>query len=97
MEQQWSICQPRFLVKNAEGEAMMSIEGPSIVCDCCSDIDFNIMSLVNQSEVRRNIVIIISDTVLYRSGKSPSSGQESGGKCLRMHKTSASLSPLILM
>ena len=49
-------------VKNAEGEAMMSIEGPSIVCDCCSDIDFNIMSLVNQSEVRRNIVIIISQT-----------------------------------
>ena len=51
MEQQWSICQPRFLVKNAEGEAMMSIEGPSIVCDCCSDIDFNITSTENGSEV----------------------------------------------
>ena len=52
LEQQWSFCQPRFLVKDERGEAILSIEGPGIVCDCCSDIDFNIMSLVNESEVR---------------------------------------------
>ena len=51
LEQQWSFCQPRFLVKDERGEAILSIEGPGIVCDCCSDIDFNILSLVNESEI----------------------------------------------
>ena len=54
LEQQWSLCQPNFLVKDERGEAILSIQGPGGcgVCDCCSDIDFNIMSLRNESEVR---------------------------------------------
>ena len=63
LEQQWSICQPRFLVKDEHGEAILSIQGPGGcgVCDTCSDIDFNIRSLRNESEVWGvNMVIVMT-------------------------------------
>ena len=66
LEQQWSFCQPRFLVKDERGEAIFSIEGPGCVCDCCQDIDFNILSLRNESEVRRvKIVIVFCELFLF--------------------------------
>ena len=90
LEQQWSFCQPRFLVKDERGEAILSIEGPGIVCDCCSDIDFNIMSLVNESEVRDEYrhCLDFFDFFLFRLEKLQNNGQESDGKCSRTHKTS---------
>ena len=59
LEQQWSFCQPRFLVKDEHGEAILSIEGPGCVCDCCQDIDFNILSLRNESEVKIKKIVIV--------------------------------------
>ena len=90
LEQQWSFCQPRFLVKDERGEAILSIEGPGIVCDCCSDIDFNILSLVNESEVRDEYrhCLDFFDFFLFRLEKLQNNGQESDGKCSRTHKTS---------
>lgn len=51
LEQQWTFCTPKFLVKDERGEAVLAIEGPTCVCECCSDIDFSITSLVNNSEI----------------------------------------------
>ena len=56
LEQQWTLCTPKFIVKDFRGEPVLSIEGPVAagICECCSDIDFTITSLVNDAEVLTN-------------------------------------------
>jgi len=50
VEQQWTFCTPRFVIKTETGQEVLTIEGPTCVCECCSDIDFNI-SAMNDTEV----------------------------------------------
>lgn len=47
IEQKWSIFTPKFVVKNANGEEMLRIEGPCCTCRCCSDVKFHIFSSSN--------------------------------------------------
>ena len=56
VEQKWTLCTPLFAIKNERGEEIMTIEGPVCGCECCSDIDFNITSAGDGSEVCRNVL-----------------------------------------
>ncbi|XP_021108452.1 phospholipid scramblase 1 isoform X2 [Heterocephalus glaber] len=49
--QKWHPCLPKFTVQNERREDVLKIIGPCIVCSCCSDIDFEIKSLDEQSVV----------------------------------------------
>ena len=51
VEQQWT-CDETFIVKDFRGDPVLSIVGPAIVCDCGSDIEFKVNSLVNDAEVK---------------------------------------------
>jgi len=53
VEQKWSLFYPKFVIKTADGEEIMEMEGPLCGCECCSDVDFNINSSVDGSEVGR--------------------------------------------
>nr|XP_060623746.1 phospholipid scramblase 2-like [Anolis sagrei ordinatus] len=44
IKQTWSPCLPKFTIQNAAREDVLKIVGPCIVCSCCSDIDFEVMS-----------------------------------------------------
>lgn len=49
--QKWHPCLPKFTVQNERREDVLKIIGPCIVCSCCSDIDFEIKSLDEQTVV----------------------------------------------
>ena len=51
VEQKWTLCTPLFAVKNERGEEVLIIEGPLCGCECCSDIDFNITTAGEGTEV----------------------------------------------
>lgn len=46
VEQQWSICKPRFHVKNAAGDVLFKMMGPLITCSCFGqcNVEFNVFS-----------------------------------------------------
>lgn len=53
--QQWGICtpmcSPKFQIQDENRNPILMIEGPGIVSECCSDIDFKVMSLDGATEV----------------------------------------------
>ncbi|XP_005401487.1 PREDICTED: phospholipid scramblase 1 [Chinchilla lanigera] len=49
--QKWHPCLPKFTVQNERREDVLKIIGPCIVCSCCSDVDFEIKSLDEQSVI----------------------------------------------
>ncbi|XP_063105226.1 phospholipid scramblase 1 isoform X3 [Cavia porcellus] len=51
VSQKWHPCLPKFTVQNERREDVLKIIGPCIVCSCCSDIDFEVKSLDEQSVV----------------------------------------------
>lgn len=51
VSQKWHPCLPKFTIQNERREDVLKIIGPCIVCSCCSDIDFEIKSLDEQSAV----------------------------------------------
>lgn len=45
VEQTWSICYPRFVIKNANNETVLQIAGPMCTYSICGDVEFNILTL----------------------------------------------------
>lgn len=44
MEQVWSLCSPKFIVKSENGETLFGILGPFCTLACCKDVEFQIVS-----------------------------------------------------
>jgi len=51
VEQEWSICEPKFVVKNSTGEVVLRIEGPFCTYGICGDVEFQILSNDGSSKV----------------------------------------------
>jgi len=51
VEQQWSIFHPRFVIKDHNGEPVLKITGPFCVCECCSDVDFEITTVGDNEQI----------------------------------------------
>ncbi|KAL7876570.1 hypothetical protein AOLI_G00115330 [Acnodon oligacanthus] len=51
--QNWHPYLPKFTIKNERGEAVLKIVGPFCDCNCCSDVNFEVMSLDEASVVGR--------------------------------------------
>uniref|UniRef100_A0A8C6QCB3 Phospholipid scramblase n=1 Tax=Nannospalax galili TaxID=1026970 RepID=A0A8C6QCB3_NANGA len=49
--QTWHPCLPKFTLQNEKKEDILRVVGPCVVCSCCSDIDFEIKSLDEESLV----------------------------------------------
>ncbi|XP_023415979.2 phospholipid scramblase 2-like [Cavia porcellus] len=49
--QTWHLCLPKYTVQNERRENVLKITGPCVQCQCCTDIDFKIKSLDEQSTV----------------------------------------------
>ncbi|XP_026520552.1 phospholipid scramblase 1-like [Notechis scutatus] len=45
VKQTWDPCLPKFVIQNEAREDVLKIVGPCVVCSCCSDIDFEVLSL----------------------------------------------------
>ncbi|XP_072034292.1 phospholipid scramblase 1-like isoform X2 [Amphiura filiformis] len=42
--QTWSPCYPKFAIKDAKENVILRIEGPLCTCNCCGDVEFDVMS-----------------------------------------------------
>ncbi|KAG1670556.1 Phospholipid scramblase 2 [Nymphon striatum] len=51
VEQDWSLCFPRFSIQNAEGETILKIKGPFCTWAICGDIEFEIVSIDGETQV----------------------------------------------
>jgi hypothetical protein len=51
VEQQWSLCAPQFVVKNASGDVVLQIEGPVCTYSLCGDVEFQILSRDGSTKV----------------------------------------------
>uniref|UniRef100_A0A8C5L5X1 Phospholipid scramblase n=1 Tax=Jaculus jaculus TaxID=51337 RepID=A0A8C5L5X1_JACJA len=49
--QTWHPCLPKFTLQNEKREDVLKVGGPCVVCSCCSDVDFQIKSLDEESIV----------------------------------------------
>ncbi|XP_034340476.1 phospholipid scramblase 1 [Arvicanthis niloticus] len=49
--QTWHPCLPKFTLQNEKKEDVLKVVGPCVVCSCCSDIDFELKSLDEESVV----------------------------------------------
>ncbi|EHA99217.1 Phospholipid scramblase 2 [Heterocephalus glaber] len=49
--QKWHPCLPKYAVQNERREDVLKITGPCVACRCCTDIDFKIKSLDEESVV----------------------------------------------
>ncbi|KAK2901274.1 hypothetical protein Q8A67_009389 [Cirrhinus molitorella] len=54
VRQNWHVCLPKLTVENEQGEPAFKIEGPCILCTCCTDENFELVSL-NGAEKDRSI------------------------------------------
>jgi len=48
VNQQWSLCSPKFVVKDGAGETVLLIEGPFCTFSMCGDVKFKVLSLDGQ-------------------------------------------------
>lgn len=48
VHQNWSLCKPKFSVKDASGETVLQIEGPFCTFSMCGDVKFRVLSLEGQ-------------------------------------------------
>lgn len=49
--QTWHPCLPKFTLQNEKKQDVLKVVGPCVVCSCCSDIDFELKSLDEESVV----------------------------------------------
>jgi uncharacterized protein YxjI len=49
--EQWSICPPQFVVKDAQGTVVLEIKGPFCTFSLCGSVDFQIMSRDGKTQV----------------------------------------------
>ena len=46
---------PKFVIKDQNGDPVLKITGPFCVCECCSDVDFEITTVDKDQIVCANI------------------------------------------
>lgn len=51
IEQDWSLCNPMFSIKDANGELALKIEGPVCTFSICGDVEFKVLSPDCSTEV----------------------------------------------
>jgi len=51
VEQEWSMCEPQFVVKDQDGNVALRIEGPFCTFSICGDVEFKVMSPDGSTEV----------------------------------------------
>ncbi|KAK3724321.1 hypothetical protein QZH41_001804 [Actinostola sp. cb2023] len=51
IEQQWTLWKPNFAIKDANGETLLTIDGPCCPCACCSDVMFEVKSADRSTNV----------------------------------------------
>lgn len=51
VQQEWSIFNPKFSVKDASGNVVLTIKGPLCTFSMCGDVEFNIYSLDGETKV----------------------------------------------
>ncbi|KAM7337172.1 phospholipid scramblase 2 isoform X5 [Alexandromys fortis] len=49
--QNWHPCLPKLTLQNEKKENVLKVVGPCVACTCCTDIDFEIRSLDEQSRI----------------------------------------------
>ena len=64
VEQEWSICSPKFVVRDAAGEVALRIEGPVCTFSLCGDVEFQVLSPDGSTEVGKGIFFANSYTYL---------------------------------
>ena len=42
IEQEWSICIPKIVIKDSSGNVVLRITGPCWTCRCCTDVTFDV-------------------------------------------------------
>ncbi|XP_073530757.1 phospholipid scramblase 2-like isoform X1 [Phyllobates terribilis] len=53
VKQNWHPCLPKFTIQNEKEEDVLKVHGPCIPCSCCSDVNFELKALDEQSVVGR--------------------------------------------
>ena len=51
VEQNWSICLPKFTVRDEDGNEVLRIVGPCCTSSCFGDVEFEVMSLDSNEQV----------------------------------------------
>ncbi|KAI9560877.1 hypothetical protein GHT06_011831 [Daphnia sinensis] len=51
IQQEWSILSPKFSIKDASGETVLTIEGPICTFSLCGDVEFNVYSRNGDTKV----------------------------------------------
>ncbi|XP_071293773.1 phospholipid scramblase 1 isoform X3 [Agelaius tricolor] len=51
--QNWHVCLPKFTIQDEKRKDILKINGPCVVCRCCEDIHFEVMSLDETCPVGR--------------------------------------------
>ncbi len=51
VEQEWSMFQPKFVIKNAQGDVVLRMEGPFCTFSICGNVEFKVLSRDGGSEV----------------------------------------------
>ncbi|XP_053316382.1 uncharacterized protein LOC128484089 [Spea bombifrons] len=51
VKQEWHICLPKFTMQNEREENLLKICGPCVPCRCCTDINFELMTLDETSTI----------------------------------------------
>ncbi|XP_061708739.1 phospholipid scramblase 1 isoform X3 [Cydia pomonella] len=51
IEQEWSICKPSFVIKNAAGDVVLRIKGPLCTYSICGDVGFKVYSKDGENKV----------------------------------------------
>ncbi|XP_050833776.1 phospholipid scramblase 2 isoform X1 [Serinus canaria] len=49
--QNWHVCLPKFTIQDEKRRDILKISGPCVVCQCCEDVHFEVMSLDKTSPV----------------------------------------------
>ena len=51
VEQDWSLCIPKFTIRDASGNPVLRIEGPLCTFSCFGDVDFEVISVNSSQQV----------------------------------------------
>ncbi len=78
VEQEWTLCEPQFAVRDAGGEVVLRIEGPLCTFSFCGDVEFKVLSADGSTEVRKHVlykfryISTLTDIISNDFGSGPS-------------------------
>ena len=68
IEQLWSLCYPRFAIKNEAGDTVLRISGPCNTMSCCMrDVEFEVLSEQTGEKVSAEMRAAVKDIILNLS------------------------------